>query len=102
MSVRGLPIKLLVVGFGALVLLARIQISDDARKMLLIGWVLAFYWALSMWDRENTARAFREELRRERHIDTYTIDEFFDEDRIALQQVVERETETQIDGIETV
>jgi len=101
MSVRGLPIKLLVVGFGALVLLARIQISDDARKMLLIGWVLAFYWALSMWDSENRARVFREELRHEPPVETRVVDEFFDTDRGEMQHV-EHTTEAQIDGMEMV
>ncbi|MBC7810830.1 MAG: hypothetical protein H7175_06775, partial [Burkholderiales bacterium] len=86
----------LVVGFGALVLLARIQISDDARKMLLIGWVLAFYWALSMWDSENRARAFREELRHEPPVETRVVDEFFDTDRVVLKHAV-GDSEAQID-----
>jgi|GEM_PF-2587652 len=101
MSARRMPIKLLIVGLGALTLLGRIPISGDARRLMLIGWMLAFYWALSIWNSEYRARVFRESLRQERQAETRVIPEFFDADRIVAQKTA-YDTEAQIDDIEMV
>ena len=91
-AVVTMPIKLMIVGFGALALIARIQLSEDARKLLLIGWVLAFYWALSIWDTENRARVFREEVQHEPEPQALVVEEFYDSDRFTLQEAA-HETE---------
>jgi hypothetical protein len=85
MSPRRIPVKLVAVGLVSLALLAWLPTSEATRRLLLLGWVLGFYMALAQWANAEEVRAFRRTLRAQPAIQPIPA-EFFDADRLALQQ----------------
>lgn len=84
MSFPRLPLKYLVMGITALVLVAGSSGSETNGDVLLVLWVLIFYAALAGWVRQDVDRENREKIEQERR--NRQIDEFFDKDRYELQQ----------------
>ncbi len=84
MSFPRLPLKYLVLGIAALVLITEFAGSQANADVILVLWVLGFYLALAGWVRQDTDRENREQARS--HKADYQIEEFLDKDRYELQQ----------------
>jgi hypothetical protein len=80
----------MIVGFGALLLLGRLQVPAAEHHLLFIGWTFVFYRVLSVWCREDY-RKFPDKTPAYVEYMAYqpqesVVAEFYDKDRIALQR----------------
>jgi hypothetical protein len=86
MPIRRIPLGLMIVGFGLLLLLGRLEVSENETKLLLIVWTILFYGGLAIWFGENDRKTTpRSKLQASEPASRVVVDEFFDPDRIAMQ-----------------
>lgn len=85
MSNRRIPFKFVVIALVGLAALAVVQISDDDRKLLLIGWTLIFFGVMAFWQQQQEFPVYRRSPSTIRHIQPLMIEELYDHDRAALQ-----------------
>jgi hypothetical protein len=86
MTIRGFPVRFLMIGFAALLLIGQLHASELDHKLMLIMWTIIFYAAIAFHNQDKRLGVSSPMAYRPEHLDTYSAtEELFDTDRIAMQ-----------------
>lgn len=77
----------MLLGFGALLVIARLQVTETEHKLLLIGWTVFFYAALALQQGDaRTARTVPITIQPYERVEPHTEDELLDVEPIPARR----------------